>query len=342
MKEFKQLLKSPIQLFFLLCGLVALIGIGPFTYYCYKYTEKAIENKPEDYVFPDWRDFKWVLLSVMTIGVIDVIAYNICLRCFRPICKEQDDLQQRERRSKKAAYNIFKVFYFLGVSIWGYYILLDKRFFPKLLGGSGDIYLCHKGFPYQDPKHRWGIQAFLLGQLGYHVQCTIRMYVFQEKTRDIVEMTLHEVLTIYLYGGCYLTQFWEVGALVSLVHGVSDVLLMLSKVLSETKYGNLTAIIFVLSMLVWLYMRLIVFPWISWFAATQDIDMGSWLILPFFGYGLFCLVVMHAYWFNMFVQILLHFIRKGEAEDKIEEDLDKQKEKGNATTTDNKPIDTEN
>lgn len=82
-----------MQIFFLLCGLVALIGIGPFTYYCFIYTEKAIERKPADYVFPDWRDFKWVLLSVLTVGVLDVIAFNICLRIFRPYCKVQDDLE---------------------------------------------------------------------------------------------------------------------------------------------------------------------------------------------------------------------------------------------------------
>lgn len=47
------------------------------------------------------------------------------------------------------------------------------------------------------------------------------------------------------------------------------------------------------------------------------------MILPFFGYGLYCLVLLHAYWFYLFVQIMLHFARQGEAEDKIESDLKK-------------------
>ena len=51
--------------------------------------------------------------------------------------------------------------------------------------------------------------------------------------------------------------------------------------------------------------------------------MGHWLILPFFGFGLFCLVFMHAHWFILFVQVLLHYIKKGEAEDKVEADLSK-------------------
>ena len=134
-------------------------------------------------------------------------------------------------------------------------------------------------------------------------------------------MTLHEVITIYQYSCCYVTNFWEVGAVISLLHAESDILIMLTKIISETKYGLATALTFVGAMAVWFWTRLIVFPWVAWFAASQDIDMGSWLILPFFGYGLFCLVILHAYWFSLFVQILLHFVRKGEAEDKIEDNL---------------------
>lgn len=150
-------------MFFVLCALVALVGVGPFTYYSYKQTEKAIEEKPADYPFPDWRDFKWVVLSVLSVALLDVITFNICLRCFRPICKEQEDLEQREKRSRKAANNIFKLFYYICISIWGYIILYDKRYFPYLLGGHGDLWLCHDGFPYQPFEHRFGLKAFLLG-----------------------------------------------------------------------------------------------------------------------------------------------------------------------------------
>lgn len=114
-------------------------------------------------------------------------------------------------------------------------------------------------------------------------------------------MTLHEILTIYLYGGCYLVQLWEMGALISLLHGVSDILIMVSKVLSESKVSHLAAGTFVTEMIVWFYTRLIVFPWIIWFYAHEDLEYGFWLIKPFFVYGLSCLVFMHAYWFGLFV-----------------------------------------
>lgn len=94
------------------------------------------------------------------------------------------------------------------------------------------------------------------------------MYIYQEKTKDLFEMTLHEVVTIYLYAGCYLMNLWEIGSVISWLHNASDILIMLSKVLSQTKYARATAIIFLVEMIIWFYMRLVVFPYIAWIAAT--------------------------------------------------------------------------
>lgn len=73
-------------------------------------------------------------------------------------------------------------------------------------------------------------------------------------------------------------------------------------------------------------MRLVIFPWVAWYATVQDADTGYSFILMFFGYGLFCLVFMHAYWFGLFVKILMYFISKGKAEDLIEENMPDQDE----------------
>ena len=83
----KKVLKMPIQIFFVLCVLLAIVGVGPFTFYCYQYIEKAFENKPDDYEFPNWKDFKWTLLSVAIISIMDFIAHITLNKLFRPFCK---------------------------------------------------------------------------------------------------------------------------------------------------------------------------------------------------------------------------------------------------------------
>lgn len=129
-----------------------MVGLGPFIYFGYQFRSKAMKNKPKDYEFPMWSDFKYALLFAVIIGICDAILYNIAYRLFKPFCKEQDDLLDRNKRSKKAAYSFFKLIYFTLMSIWGYIILFDKNFFPPLLGGSGDLYNCADGFPYQDEE----------------------------------------------------------------------------------------------------------------------------------------------------------------------------------------------
>ena len=41
----RQVLKDPVQVIFLILGIVALIGFGPFIHYCSIYTDNAIKNK---------------------------------------------------------------------------------------------------------------------------------------------------------------------------------------------------------------------------------------------------------------------------------------------------------
>lgn len=124
----------------------------------------------------------------------------------------------------------------------------------------------------------------------------------------------------------------EGGAVISHLHNLGDVLVMISKTLNETNLDKTTGVVFVLCMIVWFYTRLVVFPWVAWWGASQDIDMINWMVFPFFGFGLFCLVLMHAYWFSMFVQVLYHFVTRGEGKDMIEADLD---EKAKADKADN-------
>ena len=81
------ILKNPIQVLFLVCGILSLVGACPFTYFCYKHIKKAHENKPDDYEFPSWKDFKWTLLSVAIISVFDVLAYIILRRLLKPYIK---------------------------------------------------------------------------------------------------------------------------------------------------------------------------------------------------------------------------------------------------------------
>ena len=90
-------------------------------------------------------------------------------------------------------------------------------------------------------------------------------------------MCLHDVLTIYLYGGSYLVNLWNIGATIALIHDISDILLQAAKIFSETKLENLTAAIFVSNMLIWFYTRIIIFSWVIYrsFTFLVNLDLGN-------------------------------------------------------------------
>lgn len=65
----------------------------------------------------------------------------------------------------------------------------------------------------------------MLISLGFHCAVLFKMIFIAEKRNDFIEMVLHDIITIYLYGGCYLVNVWEIGATIALIHDCSDIVL---------------------------------------------------------------------------------------------------------------------
>lgn len=56
------------------------------------------------------------------------------------IAKDREDIEVKTKRTKKAVMNIYKFFYYTGISIFGYYVLKDSAVLPPSLGGSGSFF----------------------------------------------------------------------------------------------------------------------------------------------------------------------------------------------------------
>jgi ceramide synthetase len=156
-------------------------------------------------------------------------------------------------------FEVYKFLYFTSSVAWGYMVLKDEEYFPKSLGGSGDI---TKGFvnhvtPYNNPD----LKMYGLITMGFHFGCFFTHLFESNKREDYVEIMLHHVVAMYLFFGYYMGNVWRVGTVIAFLHDIADVTAMLSKSLSETKYSNLTAICFIFNMFVWFYTRLFVLPY---------------------------------------------------------------------------------
>lgn len=139
--------------------------------------------------------------------------------------------------------------------------------------------------------------------MGYHVGGLI-IHLTSVRRNDFLEMTLHHTVAIYLYGGSYLMNVWETGAVIAYIHDFTDITVALLRILTETKSKNATAFVFVSHILLWGYMRNVVFPNLILTCWTTPIDFGHWCILPIYVFMLSCLLLLHTHWFIIFFKLL--------------------------------------
>lgn len=217
----------------------------------------------------------------------------------------------------KASHCFYHLVYKLAFSIWGFMVFKDQDYLPVALGGTGDYTKCLTSLVYPYPKHAKGLKEYFLYSTGYHVGSLISL-IYEKRRNDFLEMGLHHVVTLYLYGGGYLTNIWESAGVVSYLHDIADILTNLVRILSETNNKKTTAALFIIYMAVWFWTRLFVFPimiyQIEIYAPYMD---KEGILVHVFAYLLCCLFVLHVNWFYMFSKILKKFTDTGVAEDTI-------------------------
>jgi len=184
---------------------------------------------------------------------------------------------------------------------------------PTFLGGSGDLFIGFRDFPFA--PHAPQLKEYLLITMGYHLGGLVTHF-FTTRKNDFVEMGLHHIVAIYLFGGAYLYNAWEVGSVVAFLHDIADITTNITKASAESRFKTPTAIVFVTHMLIWFYTRNIILPYcIYGIYVVKDVDFGSPIVQPFFCYLLGCMFLLHCYWFSMFCSMLHKYTSTGSTED---------------------------
>ena len=210
------------------------------------------------------------------------------------------------------ANNLYCTIYFFFATVWGYYVIKDEYYMPKSLGGKGDFGLMMKEYPYA--KHAPILKEYLLVTMGYHVGGLINHFV-SVRRNDYLEMGLHHIVALYLFGGCYMFNLWEGGSVIAFLHDIADVPGSFTKVFTQTDYTTATAVVFITTMTVWFYTRCYLLGCYIYQIWNMEMNFGSDIVQPFFCYLLGCMYLLHCYWFLMFCNLLKKYIFTGETED---------------------------
>lgn len=144
---------------------------------------------------------------------------------------------------------------------------------------------------------------------------------------DFVEMFLHHVVTLMLYGGSYMINMTDAGSVIMYLHDWADVFTSFVRCFTETTLTPLSVASALGMLLSWFYTRLWVFPQvIYWSCFHKDIYHGAGFVSDkFFGSLLSILFILHVYWFFVLLKSIQKFIKVGKAED-LQQRVEKKKQ----------------
>ena len=140
---------------------------------------------------------------------------------------------------------------------------------------------------------------------------------------DYESMLIHHVAANILlitsnYGSCH-----RYGAVVLFIHDAPDIFVAIAKICDSVEGWTTFGIIvgFIPMILSWFYFRLLYFPWIIYgnlFHSTYPPHLSDMnMYLKYQTFFLSCLLVLHAMWFKMFLNIAYTYATKGEIGDKV-------------------------
>ena len=202
----------------------------------------------------------------------------------------------------KLSRHIYKITYYVGITIFGYHVLHDLPYFPKSMLGNGympNMFL--KGSPDSYFYERTPLFTLYYNiSLAYFVNDFIFLFI-TERQSDFIIMLLHHICTISLIIFSFITNYSNIGSLVIFCHMQSDILNHVTRFLVQTDNSifliGLVGISFGIN---FIYMRQFVFgemiytiyKYITW--KWGIITTTLWLFLVI-------LYIMHLRWSFIFI-----------------------------------------
>lgn len=256
----------------------------------------------------------------------------------------------QERIMKFGEY-IFRLIYHSFVSLWGIYLFWNASWWNDNQGGTINLFTSHQGQESQigmiwyyliqgaynaeamiglletsfEIKYNYNLSSSKKQQKTSSSLLPISIGWAESVRSDFTEMMVHHVVTNALVFLSSYFRHQRIGSMVFWMHDLSDVPVDLAKLANFMKKKTATVIAFFTLCIVWIITRLYAFPFIIWKAAfTQSIEMHElqnvpmhylYMMQPIFVYLLGMLVLLHCFWFGMFIKMGYVLVTTGKAAD---------------------------
>lgn len=290
--------------FCFICFIIVSIILIPFMCFEINDFNDNIKKNNLNYIWPKLSDLIpsiFILPLIMAYKtIIEYLSKGLAESCLAKKYKEAKTEKMKILANiyrHKLPRHIYKITFYVAITIFGYYVLKNLSYFPKSMLGNGYMAsMFLKGFP--DSYFHERSPLFILYyniNLAYFVNDFIFLFIM-ERQSDFIKMTLHHICTISLIIFSYITNYSNIGSLVLFCHMQSDILLHITRFFLQTDNPiPLVGFIGVAFTINFVYMRQFVFgeiiytiyKYITW--KWGIITTTLWLFLIF-------LYILHLHW----------------------------------------------
>lgn len=240
-----------------------------------------------------------------------------------------DEKRKKIRKFKESAW---KCIYYLSAELLALSVTYNEPWFTSTkhfwVGPGEEIW--------PDQRAKLKLKGLYMFVAGFYTYSIFALIFWETRRSDFGVSMSHHVATLILIVLSYIFRFARVGSVVLALHDANDVFLEIGKMSKYSGAETLASIAFVVFVLSWLLLRLIYYPF--WILRSTSYEVL--LVLdkdkhpvdgPIYYYVfntlLFCLLVLHIYWWVLIYRMLVKQIQaRGQISEDVRSDSEGEEE----------------
>ncbi|XP_070016627.1 ASC1-like protein [Nicotiana sylvestris] len=242
---------------------------------------------------------------------------------------ETDDRRKKIRKFKESAW---KCIYFLSAEVFALVVAYNEPWLTEtkyFWVGPGDQV-------WPDQMYKSKLKALYMYTGGFYAYSIFALIFWETRRSDFGVSMSHHLATAILIAFSYISRFARVGSVVLALHDASDIFLEIGKMSKYSGAEALASFSFILFVLSWIVLRLTYFPfWVLWstsYEVLQTLDkekhkVDGPIYYYIFNSLLFCLMVLHIYWWVLIYRMLVKQIQaRGQLSEDVRSDSEDEHE----------------
>ncbi|KAI3700018.1 hypothetical protein L2E82_44631 [Cichorium intybus] len=273
---------------------------------------KSIDFEQES--FPTYQDFLVLPLFAVFFPSVrfcfDRLIFEGLAR--RLISFKGNDIEIDEKNKKilKFKESAWKCVYYLSAEIFALAVTCNEPWFTK----TTNFWIGPDNQRWPDLKMKFKLKVMYMYAGGFYAYSIFALIFWETRRADFSVSMGHHVASFVLIAVSYIFRFARIGSIVLALHDGSDVFLEVGKMSKYSGAEVVASVSIILFALSWVVLRLIYYPfWILWSTSFQMIKVldnfmdirGGPFYYYFFNTLLFCLFVLHIYWWMLIYRTLL-------------------------------------